>query len=56
MLPLVVEEVTAGRTSRTPAETVVNLARLAPGDSARLGDIVVTLTRHGVLVVARRGP
>jgi predicted unusual protein kinase regulating ubiquinone biosynthesis (AarF/ABC1/UbiB family) len=56
MPPLVAQEVPAGPVSRTPAETVLNLARLAPGDSARLLDIVLTLARHGVLVVARRGP
>lgn len=35
---------------------MINLARLAPGDAARLADVVLTLGRHGVLVVGRRGP
>src|SRR5581483_5736346 len=34
----------------------IDLRRLSPGDARRLVDIMVTFARHGVLVVARRGP
>ena len=41
-------------TTRRPPS--VDLRRLAPGDAARLAEIVLTLARHGVIVVARNGP
>ena len=34
----------------------VDLRRLSPADAGRLLEIVFTLARHGVVVVARRGP
>jgi predicted unusual protein kinase regulating ubiquinone biosynthesis (AarF/ABC1/UbiB family) len=37
-------------------EQGVDLRRLSPADATRLVEIVVTLARHGVVVVARRGP
>ena len=42
--------------SRSRRLGVVDLARLAPGDAARLAEIALTLARHGALVVGRRGP
>lgn len=38
------------------AEATVDLRRLSPRDARRLLDIVLTLARHGLLVVAQRGP
>ncbi|HWW53530.1 MAG TPA: AarF/UbiB family protein, partial [Acidimicrobiales bacterium] len=38
----------------TPEETSIDLGRLAPGDAARLLEIVWTLASNGLLVVARR--
>jgi len=37
-------------------EATVDLRRLSPRDARRLVDIVLTLARHGVFVVVRRGP
>lgn len=37
-------------------EAGVDLRKLSPGDAARLIEILLTATRHGVLAVARRGP
>ena len=39
-----------------PVEQGVDLRKLSPADAARLLEIVLTLARHGVVVVARRGP
>jgi predicted unusual protein kinase regulating ubiquinone biosynthesis (AarF/ABC1/UbiB family) len=38
------------------SEATVDLRRLSPRDARRLVDIALALARHGVLVVARRGP
>ena len=39
-----------------PVEQGVDLRKLSPADAARLLEIVLSLARHGVVVVARRGP
>lgn len=39
-----------------PVEPGVDLRRLSPADATRLLEIVLTLARHGAVVVARRGP
>ena len=39
-----------------PPEATVDLRRLSPLDARRLVEIVLTLARHGALVVVRRGP
>ena len=38
-----------------PVEASVDLWRLSPGDAARIVEIALTLARHGMVVVARRG-
>lgn len=40
----------------SPPEGRIDLRHLSPGDARRLSEILLVLARHGVLVVARRGP
>ncbi len=46
----------SGRLSATTADRTIDLRRVSPLDAARVVDIALTLARHGVVVVARRGP
>jgi len=56
MAPLTADDTGSPIKARSSASAVVDLARMAPGDAARFADIVYTLARNGVVVVARRGP
>ncbi|MGC1512394.1 MAG: AarF/UbiB family protein, partial [Acidimicrobiales bacterium] len=44
------------RRTRQVAGATIDLRRIAPSDVTRLIEILLTLARHGVLTVARRGP
>ena len=44
------------RRTRQLAGATIDLRRIAPTDVTRLIEILLTLARHGVLTVARRGP